>query len=164
MTSWSTVDTEFGPFSAVVAEDGAVLGSGWTADPDEVTALIAPELLPERPREVSDLGAVTRAILAYHRGELDAIDTIPVRQRAGPFLGHAREVLRKVPPGEPVSYTEFAALAGRPKAVRAAASACAGNAAALFVPCHRVVRGDRSPGGFRWGTEVKDRLLRHERR
>jgi methylated-DNA-[protein]-cysteine S-methyltransferase len=61
-----------------------------------------------------------------------------------------------------VSYTELAAKAGRPEAVRAAASACARNAAALFVPCHRVLRSDGSLGGFRWGTTVKRWLLEHE--
>ena len=62
----------------------------------------------------------------------------------------------------PVTYTEFAALAGRPAAVRAAAQACARNAAALFVPCHRVLRTDGSLGGFRWGLPVKRWLLDHE--
>ena len=42
---------------------------------------------------------------------------------------------------------------------RAAAQACARNAAALFVPCHRIVRADGSLGGFRWGVETKRRLL-----
>jgi O6-methylguanine-DNA--protein-cysteine methyltransferase len=37
-----------------------------------------------------------------------------------------------------------------------------GNAAALFVPCHRIVRADRGMGGFRWGVEIKRRLLEHE--
>ncbi|HQV17699.1 MAG TPA: MGMT family protein, partial [Gordonia sp. (in: high G+C Gram-positive bacteria)] len=44
-----------------------------------------------------------------------------------------------------------------------AASICARNAPALFVPCHRVLRGDGSLGGFAWGTHVKDSLLRRER-
>jgi methylated-DNA-[protein]-cysteine S-methyltransferase len=51
---------------------------------------------------------------------------------------------------------------GRPAAVRAAASVCARNAAALFVPCHRVLRSDGSMGGFAWGTAVKERLLARE--
>jgi len=67
-----------------------------------------------------------------------------------------------VPPGQPVTYSEYAALAGRPAAVRAAASACARNAAALFVPCHRVVRISGAMGGFRWGLDVKRWLLAHE--
>jgi methylated-DNA-[protein]-cysteine S-methyltransferase len=61
-----------------------------------------------------------------------------------------------------VTYTEFAARAGRPAAVRAAAQACARNAAALFVPCHRVLRLDGSLGGFRWGLPVKRWLIDHE--
>ena len=55
-------------------------------------------------------------------------------------------------------------MAGRPAAIRAAAQACARNAAALFVPCHRVLRTDGSLGGFRWGLDVKKWLLAHERR
>ena len=49
-----------------------------------------------------------------------------------------------------------------PAAVRAAAGACARNAAALFVPCHRVLRTGGGLGGFRWGVEVKRWLLDHE--
>jgi methylated-DNA-[protein]-cysteine S-methyltransferase len=71
-------------------------------------------------------------------------------------------VLRTVPPGQPLTYTEFALLASRPAAVRAAASACARNAAALFVPCHRVLRTGGALGGFRWGIDVKRWLLAHE--
>ena len=46
--------------------------------------------------------------------------------------------------------------------MRAAASACARNAAALFVPCHRVVRTDGTLGGYRWGLDVKRSLIAHE--
>ncbi|MQA25216.1 MAG: methylated-DNA--[protein]-cysteine S-methyltransferase, partial [Micromonosporaceae bacterium] len=87
---------------------------------------------------------------------------IPVRQLGGKFLTAAWEVLRRVPPDAPVTYTEYAALAGRPAAVRAAAQACARNAAALYVPCHRVVRIGGALGGFRWGLPVKRWLLDHE--
>ena len=91
-----------------------------------------------------------------------AIDDIVVRQRSGAFVEHAWDVLRTVEPGRPVTYTEYADLSGRPAAVRAAAMACARNAAALFVPCHRVLRLDGSLGGFRWGLAVKEWLLTHE--
>ncbi|MGH3794983.1 MAG: methylated-DNA--[protein]-cysteine S-methyltransferase [Pseudonocardiaceae bacterium] len=162
MTFASTVDTPLGPFTTLVDDDGAVLASGWTADLDELRALVAPALRPAKVRFRAELGAVTDAVLAYHRGELDAISDVPVRQRSGAFLEHAWQVLRAVPAGAPVSYTELAAKAGRPRAVRAAAGACARNPAALFVPCHRVLRSDGSLGGFRWGLAAKRWLLEHE--
>jgi methylated-DNA-[protein]-cysteine S-methyltransferase len=159
---WSTADTRVGPFTAIVAGDGAVLASGWTADLNELTPQISPSLRPSELREKRDLGAVSTAVRRYHDGELEAIDDIPVRQRSGEFLQHAWDVLRTVPAGKPVTYTEYASLAGRPAAVRAAASACARNAAALFVPCHRVLRIGGALGGFRWGVDVKRWLLDHE--
>ena len=161
MTTWSTQDTPIGPFTAVVDDHGAVLASGWTASTADLLPLIHPSLRPAQVHE-GDLGAVGEAITRYHAGELSAIDDVPVRQRSGEFLEHAWTVLRTVPAGAPVTYTEYAARSGRPAAVRAAASACARNAAALFVPCHRVLRSDGTLGGFRWGVEVKERLLAHE--
>lgn len=159
--TYATCDTPFGPFTAVVDDDGAVLASGWTARLDELLPQVHPALRPAALVE-GDLGAVGEAVRAYHDGDLSAIDGVPVRQRSGAFLEHAWDVLRAVPAGAPVTYTEYAAKAGRPAAVRAAASACARNAAALFVPCHRVLRSDGTLGGFRWGTDLKRNLLTHE--
>jgi methylated-DNA-[protein]-cysteine S-methyltransferase len=161
-TTWSTLDTPAGPFTAVVDADGAVLASGWTADLDALLPLVHPALRPAAVEHVDDLGAVGRAVTRYHAGDLSAVDAVPVRQRSGAFLEHAWDVLRAVPAGSPVSYTEYAAKSGRPAAVRAAASACARNAAALFVPCHRVLRTDGTLGGYRWGVDVKRWLLEHE--
>ncbi|MGW4068408.1 methylated-DNA--[protein]-cysteine S-methyltransferase [Nocardia grenadensis] len=155
----ATVDTPLGPFTTIVAADGAVLASGWTAAPEELRTLIHPGLRPSHLRARSELGAVTDAVTAYHRGDTAAIDPVPVRQRSGEFLQHAWEVLRTVPAGRPITYTAFAARSGRPAATRAAASACARNAAALFVPCHRIVRTDGTLGGFRWGLDIKRQLL-----
>lgn len=159
----ATLDTPAGPFTALTDDDGAVLASGWTSRAEDLLPLIHPDLRgggTVRPR--ADLGAVTAAARAYHEGDLDAIRDVPVVQRSGDFLMHAWDVLRTVEPGEPVTYADYAAIAGRPAAVRASASACARNAAALFVPCHRVVRTGGGLGGFRWGTPVKQWLLDHE--
>ncbi|MGE5827819.1 MAG: methylated-DNA--[protein]-cysteine S-methyltransferase [Micromonosporaceae bacterium] len=161
-SSISTVDTPVGPFMVIVDGEGSVLASGWTTDAAALLALVHPDLRGE-PRRRGDAGTATRAVRAYLDGDLTAPDGVPVRQHAGgAFLPAAWAALRKVAPGEPVSYTEFAALAGRPAAVRAAAQACARNAAALFVPCHRVIRGDGSMGGFRWGLDTKLWLLAYE--
>jgi len=155
-------DTPIGPFTSVLAADGALLAAGWTADPEELLPVIHPSLRPASLRRLADAGEVSDAVRRYHAGELTAIDPIPVRQYSGEFLRHAWDVLRAVPAGAPITYTEYAAKSGRPAAVRAAASACARNAVALFVPCHRILRLDGSLGGFRWGLPVKRWLLDHE--
>lgn len=165
MTS-TTIQTPVGPFT-IVGQGKAVLAAGFTDDVAAVTALIHPSL---RPRDggaddaATDLGPAVDAVRAYFDGDVHAIDAIEVRQHSGgDFMSHAWQALRAVEPGVPVTYTGFAAAAARPAAVRAAAAACARNAAALFVPCHRVVRTDGGLGGYRWGLEVKRRLLAHER-
>ncbi|KQU61290.1 cysteine methyltransferase [Rhodococcus sp. Leaf278] len=163
MTAMSaTQDTPIGPFTTIVDDDQRVLASGWTDDVEELRILIHPTMRPDAVRSAADLGTVTAAVDAYHRGELTRIDEVPVAQRSGEFLMHAWDVLRTVEPGTPVTYSEFAELSGRPAAIRGAASACARNAAALFVPCHRVVRIGGALGGFRWGLPAKKWLLAHE--
>lgn len=158
-----TMPTPTGPLTILAGDDGAVRAAGFTTDVDALLPLVHPGLRAEaRPR--SDLGPVTRAVTAYFDGDLTALDAVPVRQHTdGEFMALAWAEMRTIKPGEPITYTEFAGLAGRPRAVRAAAAACARNAAALFVPCHRVLRTDGSLGGYRWGLDVKKWLLGHER-
>lgn len=160
--TWSTLGTPAGPFTAVLDEDGAVLASGWTAELSDLLPRVHPRLRPTAPQYRAELGAVTEAVRAYHRGQVRAIDSVVVRQRSAPFTELAWQVLRTVPAGSPVTYTEYAARTAHPAAVRAAAGACARNAVALFVPCHRVVRTGGGLGGFRWGLQVKAWLLDHE--
>lgn len=157
-----TMSTPDGPFT-IIARDGAVLASGWTAVPGELTGQIHAELLPVGYEAVSELGSISAAVEDFYAGNPAAAMTVPVLQKSGPFRSHAWDMLRTVAPGHPVTYTEYAELSGNAKAVRAAASACAFNAAALFVPCHRVIRTDGSLGGFRWGLAIKESLLDRER-
>ncbi len=157
-----TLSTPDGPFT-IIARGGAVLASGWTAATSELTGQIHVDLLPDGYEDVAGMGAISAAVDAFYAGEPDPAMKIPVLQKSGPFRSHAWDMLRTVAPGQPVTYTEYAELSGNPKAVRAAASACAFNAAALFVPCHRVIRTDGSLGGFRWGLAIKERLLDRER-
>lgn len=158
----STLETPVGPFTTLVAGDGAVLASGWTADLDDLLPVIAAPLRLGDVRPRPDLGPVTAAARAYHDGDLSAIDEIEVRQSSGEFIQRAWDLLRTVPPGKPLSYSDFAALADQPAAIRASASACARNAAALFVPCHRILRSNGTLGGYRWGLDIKRWLLAHE--
>jgi AraC family transcriptional regulator, regulatory protein of adaptative response / methylated-DNA-[protein]-cysteine methyltransferase len=70
--------------------------------------------------------------------------------------------LQKLKPGETATYAEIAERIGKPKAVRAVASACANNELAIAIPCHRVIRTDGTLAGYRWGVEWKRRLLEIE--
>lgn len=160
----TTIDTPVGPFT-VIGRGKAVLASGFTTDEAQLTALIPRKTLDAAPTDDdgTDLRPAIDAALAYFDGDLAAIDTVEVDQHgAGAFLDHAWDVLRTVTAGDVVTYREFAERAGRPAAIRAAASACARNAAALFVPCHRIVRTDGSLGGYRYGLDVKRWLRAHE--
>ncbi|GAB3158725.1 methylated-DNA--[protein]-cysteine S-methyltransferase [Myceligenerans halotolerans] len=116
----------------------------------------------DMPPSANLLATAAAAVVAYYDGDHDAPSRVPVRQASGEYRTHAWDVLRDVAPGERLTYTEYAARTGRPAAVRAAAGACAMNAAALFVPCHRVLRTDGTLGGFRYGLDIKESLLRRE--
>ncbi len=78
------------------------------------------------------------------------------------FQQQVWEALRAIPAGETASYAAIAASIGQPRAVRAVAAACAANALAVAIPCHRVLRGDGSLSGYRWGVERKRALLAAE--
>ncbi|HEX7183059.1 MAG TPA: bifunctional DNA-binding transcriptional regulator/O6-methylguanine-DNA methyltransferase Ada [Thermoanaerobaculia bacterium] len=89
---------------------------------------------------------------------------LPLDVQATAFQERVWKALQEIPYGETRSYGEVAAALGQPQAARAVAQACASNRVALAVPCHRVVRGDGDPGGYRWGAERKRRLLEREAR
>ncbi|MEV8158320.1 methylated-DNA--[protein]-cysteine S-methyltransferase [Kocuria salsicia] len=159
---FQTVDTPDGPFTAVAGPSGAVIASGWT---DSVTTLLS-RVRPENRPGVVVPGTVTAvdAVLAYYDGGPRSVTDVPVELHGTDGQLAGWEALRRIAPGRPLTYTEFAAQLGNPRAVRAAASVCARNPVALFVPCHRVLRADGSLGGFAWGEDVKRRLLDREER
>lgn len=87
---------------------------------------------------------------------------IPLDLRGTPFQHRVWSALREIPPGQTLSYGELAGRIGAPKAFRAVAGACAANALAVLIPCHRVVRSDSGLSGYRWGVERKRALLARE--
>ena len=87
---------------------------------------------------------------------------LPLDVRGTAFQQRVWNALRKIPAGATASYTEIAKRIGAPKSVRAVGHACAANALAIAIPCHRVVRTDGALSGYRWGVERKRALLRRE--
>lgn len=92
------------------------------------------------------------------RGETNAA-TLPIDVAGTAFQVRVWEALRAIPSGRTVTYSQVADAIGAPRAVRAVGSACGANHVALVIPCHRVIRGDGSLGGYRWGIETKRSLL-----
>ena len=67
--------------------------------------------------------------------------------------------LMRIPFGEVISYQGLAESMGRPTAFCAVATAIAQNRCGFLIPCHRVIKKNGVSGEFRWGAEMKRRLL-----
>jgi AraC family transcriptional regulator of adaptative response/methylated-DNA-[protein]-cysteine methyltransferase len=132
----------------------------------ESEGMLESELRREYPRaEIarSDKGLAkwVRAIQGRIRGE--DRKALPLDIQATAFQRLVWEQLRAIPYGDTRSYSEIAKKIGRPKAARAVARACASNPVAVAIPCHRVVRENGDPGGYRWGMRRKQNLLALEK-
>jgi methylated-DNA-[protein]-cysteine S-methyltransferase len=95
---------------------------------------------------------------AFFAGEEDDFADVPLDLDDG-FHGECARVLRRVPRGQVVTYGELAALAGRPRAARAAGTFCARNRFGVIVPCHRVVAVDGIGSFGDLGVDYKRRML-----
>jgi AraC family transcriptional regulator of adaptative response/methylated-DNA-[protein]-cysteine methyltransferase len=161
---WSLLDTALGTALVATTQRGICMVE-LGEDPAALEAKLRREF-PQATLERVDAGrdeflaprlrAVADA-LAGRQAQVD-IDLIGTA-----FQKKVWDALMKIPPGEIRSYAEVAAQLGAPRAARAVASACAHNRVAVVVPCHRVVRGDGSLGGYRWGLPLKERILQRER-
>jgi AraC family transcriptional regulator, regulatory protein of adaptative response / methylated-DNA-[protein]-cysteine methyltransferase len=87
---------------------------------------------------------------------------LPLDVRGTAFQQRVWRALRDIPPGSTASYADIARAIGAPGSVRAVAGACAANALAVAIPCHRVVKSDGGLSGYRWGVERKRALLARE--
>ena len=121
-----------------------------------------------RPREVGDGAAMEFArkargeILAYLGGALKQF-TVPVVLEGTPFQRAVWAKLRAIPYGETRTYGEIAADLGKARAARAVGTACGSNPVPILVPCHRIVAGNGTLGGFGGGLRMKHDLLELER-
>jgi methylated-DNA-[protein]-cysteine S-methyltransferase len=120
-------------------------------------------LFPGQPVERSaDLDAVRRELEGYFKGRHFVFESPVDLSAATPFQQQILRELTKVPAGKVTTYSRLAARVGRPKAARAAGNAMHANPVAIIVPCHRVLRGDGSLGGYGGGLPAKEWLLRLE--
>jgi AraC family transcriptional regulator of adaptative response/methylated-DNA-[protein]-cysteine methyltransferase len=160
---WCTLDTALGTALVAASERGICMVE---LGADE--AALEEKLRREFPgARLQRVDAGRDAFLAPRvRAVADALAgnqaQVEVELLGTAFQKKVWDALMRIPQGETRSYAEVAAELGAPKSARAVAGACARNRVAVLVPCHRVVRGDGSVGGYRWGLPLKRRLLQRE--
>lgn len=105
--------------------------------------------------------AVVARIVGFIKAPGIGLD-LPLDIRGTAFQQRVWQALREIPVGETACYAEIARRIGSPAAPRAVAAACAANAHAIAIPCHRVIRNDGALSGYAWGMERKRELIRRE--
>lgn len=120
------------------------------------------DVIPSPAQSTPELDSWIEA-LNQHISKGAARPNLPLDIRGTEFQMQVWQFLLSVREGEVISYSELAAQINKPKAFRAAATACAANRIGVLIPCHRVLRGDGSLGGYRWGLERKRALLDAEK-
>ena len=156
---WSTTRTDLGDVLAVATPRGlAAVRIGREAELERDIREEFPRATLQR--DDAAMADVMRALRALCTGEPTV--PLPVDVHATAFQARVWGALREIPAGQTRTYAEVAESIGSPTSVRAVARACATNPVALAIPCHRVIRGDGSLAGYRWGLEVKESLLARE--
>lgn len=157
--AYRRVDSPIGSLLLVATERGLVRVAFASQDHDRVLDQLATAISPrvlEAPRR---LDPAARELDEYFAGTRRDFDLPLDLTTTGEFRRAVQLLLPTIGYGRTVSYSELAALAGRPAAVRAVGTACATNPLPVVVPCHRVLRGDGSLGGYLGGLEAKRTLL-----
>lgn len=161
---WSLIDTALGTALVATTARGICMVELGT-DPRALEAGLRREFPHARLQRVDAgrdefLAPRVRAVAQRLAGRGDEVELDLVGTA---FQKRVWDALMKIPRGQTRSYAELAAALDAPQSTRAVASACARNKVAVVVPCHRVVRGDGSLGGYRWGLPLKQQLLERER-
>ena len=162
LINYAIVETALGRLLVAATNKGVC--SVMLGDSD---ASLKADLLREFPaaeirHDEKPLRSSLNAIVEHLKNKRPHID-LPLDIQATAFQRQVWEQLRAIPYGDTHSYSEVAKAIGQRKAVRAVARACATNPVALVIPCHRVIREDKSLGGYRWGLERKKKLLEKEK-
>lgn len=159
--TYTIVDSILGRLLVAVTERGVCSVRMGDSDIELERQLIAEFPLASVSRADQPLYQIVNQVLD-HLSTKQPASALPLDVRATAFQRQVWEQLKAIPYGETRSYSDVAQALGKPGAVRAVGRACATNPVALVIPCHRVVREDKSLGGYRWGLERKQQLLELE--
>jgi methylated-DNA-[protein]-cysteine S-methyltransferase len=160
--AYCRVDSPLGELLAVTTSEGLVKLGYPNVPVDLQLEALATAVSPRLLEAPARLDPLRRELDEYFAGRRRGFD-VPIdwRLTAG-FVRHVLEATAAIPYGETRTYAEMAAIAGSPRAFRAAGSALGANPIPIVVPCHRVLRTGGGLGGYGGGLEVKRELLRLE--
>lgn len=99
----------------------------------------------------------------FFNRQREDFDDIPLHIDGTDFERKVWGAIRTIPYGETKTYSDIADIIGEENAYRAVGNTCGKNFVPVIIPCHRVIRKDRSIGGFSSGEKIKKFLLKLER-
>ena len=105
-------------------------------------------------------GWISQTVAAIEKPEI--VSSLPLDIRGTAFQEQVWQALQTIPAGQTMTYSDLANQIGKPNAVRAVGTACGANKLAVIIPCHRVIGKDGKLTGYRWGTDIKAKLLAYE--
>ncbi len=110
------------------------------------------------------LAEAIRQLEEYFAGRRWAFSVpLSLERVASDFQRRVLQACAQIPYGQTSTYAQLAQrVAGTRAAARAVGRALATNPLPIFIPCHRLLRSDGALGGFGWGLEWKEFLLRLE--
>ena len=146
---------------AAFTHEGALCALSFVDGRYDPLAVLGTRFGPVHTRDADPLD-VTGRFRDYFRGQLDALDALPVDTGGTPFQRRVWEVLRTIPAGTTLSYLEVARRVGAEEAVRAVGAANGANPVAIVIPCHRVIGANGRLVGYGGGLDRKRWLLAHE--
>lgn len=160
--TYTLADTPLGKMLVAATAKGICAVTPGDTETELEAALVREFPAARLTRDDSGLAEWKETLERHLAGSQPHLD-LPLDVRATAFQRRVWQELRSIPSGETRSYAQVAEALGIPTAARAVASACASNPVALAVPCHRVVRGDGSLSGYRWGVQRKQAILEREK-
>jgi len=160
--AYRTLDTPVGTLLLAATETGLVRVAYPSEGHDQVLETLAARVSPRILHAPRRLEVAAHELDEYFAGRRRGFDLPLDLSLSTGFRRLVLDHLSEIAYGHTASYAAVAAAAGNPRAVRAAATACATNPLPVVVPCHRVVRSDGSVGGYVGGPAAKQTLLRLE--
>lgn len=157
---WHAFETPFGRMY-VAASDAGLVRVTWSQRNDEEFVVRMEDRFSGRPvvRDPEPLIEAERQLREYFAGERSSFDLEVDVSALSEFEQEVLAEAGRIGFGKVVPYSELARRIGKPKAARAVGNALGKNPVPIVVPCHRVVRRDRSLGGYGGGIRYKERLL-----